>query len=243
VTDGQIRNEVAVLYTDEHLVIVDKPAGMVVHPTYKNPEATLLDLLRQVLPDPPAIVGRLDQWTSGLVVVARNSVVHAGLQRAMAATDCRKEYLAVVHGSVVDSSTFDLRLQVSPDDRRRVVVSAESGTPSVTRVEPLATTRVGRATLSLLRCTAVTGRRHQIRAHLAAGGWPIVGDATYGDPSRDRMLDTLACACRPRQALHAWRLLMTHPFSGAAVQVASPVPADLQPLARLFPPDTLVCAS
>jgi 23S rRNA pseudouridine1911/1915/1917 synthase len=234
---------VPILYADDHMVIADKPAGMVVHPTYKNAEGTLLDILRQQMPAPPSIVGRLDRWTSGLVVVARNSVVHSALQRAMAATDCRKEYLAIVHGAVLNSSTVDLKLQISAADRRRVVVCAESGSPSVTRVEPLATTRVGRSTLSLLRCIAVTGRRHQIRVHLSAGGWPIVGDGTYGDPLRDGMLDAVVGCCRPRQALHAGRLLMTHPFTGAVLRVTSPVPEDLQPLVRQFAPDALARAS
>lgn len=240
-TGSNLRDEVPVLYADDHIVIVDKPAGLVVHPTYKNAQGTLLDILRQQMPAPPSIVGRLDRWTSGLIVVARNGVVHAAVQRAMAAADCRKEYLAIVHGSVVERSEIDLTLKVSPDDRRRVVVSAESWAPSLTRLEPLATTRVGRTMLSLLRCTAVTGRRHQIRVHLAASGWPIVGDAIYGDPSRDEMLG--ARACSKRQALHAWRLVMTQPLSGAAVQVTSPVPEDLQPLVRRFAPDALACAS
>jgi 23S rRNA pseudouridine1911/1915/1917 synthase len=240
-TGSGLQGEVPVLYADDHLVIVDKPAGVVVHPTYQNRQGTLLDILRQQLPEPPSIVGRLDRWTSGLVVVARNGVVHAALQRAMAAADCRKEYLAIVHGPVLESGAVDFTLRVSPDDRRRVVISAESGAPSLTRLEPLATTRVGRTILSLLRCTAVTGRRHQIRVHLAASGWPIVGDAIYGDPSRDEMLD--AGCCPTRQALHAWRLHMTHPFSGAAVHITSPVPADLQPLVRQVTSDAFACAS
>src|SRR5215471_7149061 len=116
-TGGILHDEMRVLYGDDHLVIVDKPAGMVVHPTYKNPQGTLLDILRQELTDPPSIVGRLDRWTSGLVVVARNGVVHAAVQRAMAAPGCRKEYLAIVHGLVLESGAVDLTLRVSPGDR------------------------------------------------------------------------------------------------------------------------------
>jgi 23S rRNA pseudouridine1911/1915/1917 synthase len=227
---------VSILYADHELVIVDKPAGQVVHPTYKNSGGTLLDSLRQDLPDPPSIVGRLDKWTSGIVVVARTSVAHAALQREMSAPDCRKDYLAVVHGHVREDVEIDLRLRVDERDRRRVAVSTEGGAPCVTRVTPMANTSLYGCVVSLVACRLLTGRRHQIRAHLAARGWPVVRDAVYGDVRLDRALEgSNAALCVPaRQALHAWRLEVRHPVTGARLNVASPVPADLQPLVRAF---------
>ena len=227
---------VAVLYADDQLIVVDKPAGQVVHPTYKNGNDTLLDSLRQELPDPPSIVGRLDKWTSGVVVVARDSAAHAALQREMAAPDCRKDYLAVAHGFAGDEIEIDLRLRVDERDRRRVAASVERGASCITRVTPVATTNLNGCVVSLLACRLLTGRRHQIRAHLAARGWPIVRDPIYGDVGLDRALEELNAAMRlpARQALHAWRLDMNQPVTGARLTVSSPVPADLEPLVRAF---------
>jgi 23S rRNA pseudouridine1911/1915/1917 synthase len=217
----------AILYDDADLLVVDKPAGMVVHPTYKHTAGTLLDALRACAADWPAsynptIVGRLDRGTSGIVIVAKHARAHAALQRVA----IEKVYLAVVVGDVgVACGEIDLPLRVDPGDRRRVVVSPTGGRPSVTRFERLAT----RGGLSLLRCRLVTGRRHQIRAHLAARGWPIVGDAVYGEPCR---LDDVTALVRtfPRQALHAWRVAFAHPFSGEPIAIEAPVPADLRHL-------------
>jgi 23S rRNA pseudouridine1911/1915/1917 synthase len=227
---------VSILFADDELILVDKPAGQVVHPTYKNGGNTLLDSLRQELPDPPSIVGRLDKWTSGIVVVARTSVAHAALQREMSAPDCRKDYLAVVHGTVREDVEIDLRLRVDEHDRRRVAVSTEDGAPCVTRVTLMANASFNGCMVSLVRCRLLTGRRHQIRAHLAARGWPIVRDAVYGDVRLDRSLEELnaALSLPARQALHAWRLEVGHPVTGTRLNVSSPVPADLQPLVRAF---------
>ncbi len=210
-----------------------------VHPTYRNANGTLLDVLRQQMPEPPSIVGRLDRWTSGLVVVARNSVVHAVLQRALAAVDCHKDYLAIVHGEVVEHGEIDLKLRVSGEDRRRVVASEEVGASSLTRFEPIAKTMRGPGALSLLRCRLVTGRRHQIRAHLAARGWPIVGDPIYGSRSRDQAVaDVVGLGESARRlALHAWRLDVTHPYSEGRLRVTSPLPEDLKPLVRFVSPE------
>ncbi|HEX7138586.1 MAG TPA: RluA family pseudouridine synthase [Vicinamibacterales bacterium] len=225
-----------VLYADDDVVIVDKPAGMVVHPTYKNAEGTLLDVLRQQLPDPPSLVGRLDRWTSGIVVVARNSAVHAALQRETAAPDCHKDYMAVAHGCVEDAVEIDLRLRLDERDRRRVVASTDAGAPSRTLVTPIGTANLKGCVVSLLSCRLLTGRRHQIRVHLAARGWPVVGDSVYGDARADKIMDSLNAARRApaRHALHAWRLQMTHPFTRARLKVTAPVPEDLKPLLRAF---------
>jgi 23S rRNA pseudouridine1911/1915/1917 synthase len=234
-----------VLYADDDLVVVDKPAGMVVHPTYKNGEGTLLDVLRQQLPDPPSIVGRLDRWTSGIVVVARNSAAHATLQRALAAPDCHKDYLAVVHGRVDGCAEIDLCLRVDERDRRRVVASTDAGAPSRTLVTPIATANLNGRIVSLLSCRLLTGRRHQIRVHLAARGWPIVGDGVYGDASADQNTGASKGAGLPpaRHALHAWRLELTNPFTRSRLKATAPVPADLAPLLRVFDVDALRPAS
>ncbi len=235
-------DRVSVLFADEHSVVVDKPAGLVVHPTYKRADGTLLDILRQQLPDPPSIVGRLDRWTSGVVVVARHSVAHAALQRAMTSSDCEKDYLAVVHGRVSEDVEIDLKLRVDEGDRRRVLASPQVGATSLTRVVAVGIATVNGREVSLVRCRLVTGRRHQIRVHLAARGWPVVADPTYGDPSRDRVL-AAAIGAPCRQALHSWRLRMAHSRSDSRLEVVAPLPDDLEPLTRLFALSELAAAS
>jgi 23S rRNA pseudouridine1911/1915/1917 synthase len=176
-------------------------------------------------------VGRLDKLTSGIVVVAKTAAVHAALQRTMASSHSEKDYLAVVYGRVnVARGEIDLRLGHDRGDRRRIVASANVGAPSLTRFERLARIAAPRAGLSLLRCRLATGRTHQIRVHLAARGWPLVGDAAYGEPRWSQILDAaLAATLRvfPRQALHAWRVAFTHPVTYDRLRLEAPVPPDL----------------
>jgi 23S rRNA pseudouridine1911/1915/1917 synthase len=208
----------SVLYEDECVLVVDKPAGMVVHPTYKNWSGTLLNGLlwrvRDRGPIVPSIVTRLDKQTSGLVLVALSAEIHARLQRDAGAGLVRKQYLAVVHGTPeITSGTIELPLARSPNDRRRVIVT-DAGQPSATRYEVLGAA----GGLSLVRCELVTGRTHQIRVHLAHRGWPIIGDEVYGRP---HPLVT-------RQALHAWRIGLTHPVTRQLLEIEAKVPLDLQ---------------
>ena len=173
--------DIAVLYQDAALIAVDKAAGMVVHPTYRNWSGTLLNALLWLLRDragvEPRIVTRLDKDTSGLVLVALRPEVHARIQRDASAGLVRKEYLAIVRGTPSPATgSIVLPLARSPDDRRRVVVT-DTGQASRTDYEVLSTMDG----YSLVRCELVTGRTHQIRVHLAARGWPIAGDATYGE--------------------------------------------------------------
>jgi 23S rRNA pseudouridine1911/1915/1917 synthase len=230
-----------VLFEDEHLLVLNKPAGVVVHPTYKHLQGTVLNaLLWRARSWPPthrpSIVGRLDKLTSGIVVVAKTAAVHASLQRAMAANDCEKDYLAVVYGRVnVARGQIDLRLERDRGDRRKVVASSTAGAPSLTRFERLARVAAPRVGLSVLRCRLVTGRTHQIRVHLAARGWPIVGDPTYGEPLWSKVVEpSLAALLRafPRQALHAWRLGVTHPFTRERLNIEAPVPPDIDSLLK-----------
>jgi 23S rRNA pseudouridine1911/1915/1917 synthase len=205
-----------ILFEDEWLMAVDKPAGMVVHPTYKNVAGTLLDELQKHAPGATlSVVGRLDKLTSGIVVVAKSAAVHAALQKNWPGAE--KEYLAVVHGRVEpERGEINLPLGTDPMDRRRRIVRPD-GAPSSTLYERLTYIDVGPEGRSLLRCRAVTGRRHQIRVHLAARGWPVVGDAVYGD----------ALEGFPRHALHAWRLGFTHPITAARIDVSPTRVVDL----------------
>lgn len=209
---------VEVLYEDDDLLIANKPAGQVAHPAFRNTTGTLLNALLAHARGrwQPTLVSRLDKDTSGLVLVAKRAEVHAALQRLMQQNGIEKDYLAIVRGRPVPAKgTIDLALDRDPWDRRRVMVRDRGGQPSVTRYERLSVS-TDRA-LSLVRCRLITGRTHQIRVHLAAKGWPILGDATYG--VRD--------AAMPRQALHAWRLAFDHPHKRTRLTVTAPPPADM----------------
>jgi 23S rRNA pseudouridine1911/1915/1917 synthase len=247
-----------VLYEDDYLLAIDKPAGVVAHPTYKHPAGTLMNALlghARTWPAPqrPSLVSRLDKLTSGIIVVAKTATAHAALQKAMSsgsardfgetgsasgkrfgAAGCEKDYLAVVYGRVnVARGEIDLRLATDERDRRKVVASETAGAESLTRFERLARVAAPRAGLALLRCRLATGRTHQIRVHLAARGWPIVGDPAYGEPRWTKVDDPLLAATLrafPRQALHAWRVAFTHPMTRARVTIEAPIPRDLQGL-------------
>lgn len=213
-----------VLFEDGHLLAVNKPAGLVVHPSYKHAGGTLFNgLLWHAAGwpsgDAPALLTRLDKMTSGVLLIAKRSAVVAALQREMRAERIEKDYLAVVHGVPTPArGTIDLALDRDPWDRRKVTVTDRGGQRAVTRYQ-----RLGAANgVALLRCRLVTGRMHQIRVHLAHRGWPLVGDSTYGlsGPS----------VPFPRQALHAWRVALTHPVTGDALAIVAPLPDDLQAL-------------
>jgi 23S rRNA pseudouridine1911/1915/1917 synthase len=212
-----------IFYEDEQLLIVNKPAGLVSHPANRHPCGTLLNGLfgyaRQRWT--PSLVSRLDKGTSGLVLVAKTTRMHTALQRLSSDNAIEKDYLAVVQGKPPLRGTIDLALDRDPWDARRVAVRDRGGVPSVTTFRRLRYVTIGPARLvSLLRCRLITGRMHQIRVHLAAKGWPILGDVTYGIkfPGLDR------------QALHAARLAFVHPGSAVRVEVSAPLPADMAAL-------------
>lgn len=208
-----------VLFEDADLLVVNKAAGMVAHPAYRNTSGTLLNALLAHASGrwTPTLVSRLDKETSGLVLVAKRGAVHAALQRAIERDAIEKDYLAIVGGRPTPpKGSIDLALDRDPWDRRRVQVRDRGGQPSITRYERLAVSRP--ADLSLVRCRLITGRTHQIRVHLAAKGWPILGDSTYG--GKDPRIS--------RQALHAWRLAFDHPRTGERIDVTAPVPADMR---------------
>jgi 23S rRNA pseudouridine1911/1915/1917 synthase len=224
-----------ILYEDDHVLAIDKPPGIVVHPTHAHANGTLMNALlwhaRQwPAGQRPSLVGRLDKLTSGIVLVAKTPEAHAALQRRR----MDKDYLAVVYGkSIPARGSIELRLARDRSDRRRVVASESIGASSVTRFERLACVPAPRVGLNVLRCRLATGRLHQIRVHLAARGWPIVGDPAYGEPRWSRIVDpTVAGALSsfPRQALHAWKLAARHPVTAERLQIEAPIPDDIREL-------------
>lgn len=236
--------DLEVLYEDEDMLAVNKPAGLVVHPSYKNAAGTLINgVLERAKTWPagsrPSLLGRLDKYTSGVVIVAKRPAVHAALQRAMESRRIDKDYAAIVWGRPSPMrGTIDLALDRDPWDRRRITVTDRGGQPSVTKYERLAVSSPGTlgtpGTFSLVRCRLITGRTHQIRVHLSARDWPIVGDAVYGLKKKigtPTAMDEVALAF-PRQALHAWRLTLRQPTTNAALEITAPLPGDMQQLAR-----------
>jgi len=231
-----------VVYEDDALLVVNKPAGLVAHPTRRYPDSTLVNALLWHLHDAtgaaavPRLVHRLDRQTSGLLLVAKRREVHAAVARAMARRAVEKTYLALVYGTP-RSARDRIDLRIARDAASgRLVASRSEGLAASTIVELVATSEGDRAGLSLLRCTLVTGRLHQIRVHLSAVGLPLVGDPIYGAPAwrglRDPALAS-ACAALGRQALHAWRLRLLHPATGRPLDLTAPVPGDLADLLAL----------
>jgi len=206
-----------VLYEDDALMAVNKPAGMVVHPSFRNPSGTLLNGVLWRVRDRkdvrPGLVSRLDKDTSGVVVVALSPGVHARLQRDAHACRVIKEYLAIVRGTPQTSEgRIALALRRDPADRRRVIADP-TGVPSETTYSVIA----NGDGYSLVSCRLGTGRTHQIRVHFASTGSPIAGDRTYG--SADPLIR--------RPALHAWRITFPHPHSRKVVRIEAPVPDDI----------------
>jgi 23S rRNA pseudouridine1911/1915/1917 synthase len=212
----------AIRYEDDHLLVVDKPAGVVVHPGAGNRGGTLVhglvarDIAGGRDPARPGIVHRLDRDTSGLLVVARSERAHRRLQRMMRDRLVDRRYLALVHGAAPPALTIDRTVGRDRRVRTRMVVGAADGREAVTHLRRLE--ELGR--FSLLEARLETGRTHQIRVHLESVGHPVVGDRVYG-----RRAETLGLE---RQFLHAARLAFPHPETGEPIEVESPLPDDLQ---------------
>ena len=233
------RGHLDLLFEDDYVLAISKPAGLVVHPTHSHATGTLMNALlwharRWPSTHRPSIVGRLDKLTSGIVLVAKTAAMHAALQRTLAASASEKEYLAVVYGRVnIAAGRIALRLSRDRVDRRKVAASEPTGAESLTRFVRLGRVPAPHVGLTLLRCRLMTGRTHQIRAHLAARGWPIVGDPVYGEPRWTRIVDPQladALSAFSRQALHAWRLAFAHPVTGSRLDLRAPLPLDMQGL-------------
>jgi len=212
----------AIVHEDAHLLVVDKPAGLVVHPAAGNWSGTLLNGLlahhggAAALPR-AGIVHRLDKDTSGLMVVAKTLPAMTALVRAIAAREVRRVYLALAHGAVAwPQATIEAPIGRDPVSRLRMAVVA-GGKPARTDVERL-TVWPGPPPVSALRCRLHTGRTHQIRVHLASRGHPLLADALYGGRPQLGL---------QRQALHAAELAFAHPADGRPCAFQAPLPADL----------------
>ncbi|RJO67219.1 MAG: RluA family pseudouridine synthase [Myxococcales bacterium] len=226
----------SVVYEDSDLIVVDKPAGMVVHPAVGNPRGTLANALLFHCRDlagiggvlRPGIVHRIDKDTSGLLVVAKNDLAHHGLAEQFAAHSIERTYRSFVFGRPpAQTGTVDRPLARHRTDRKKYAVVDEGGKRAVThwRIE------ADYGDICLLECRLETGRTHQIRVHMLSLGCPVIGDPVYGQPKRlshlhDKILhDRLAVMSR--QLLHAATLGFIHPRSGERLSFASPLPADM----------------
>ena len=231
-----------ILHEDRHLIVLDKPAGLVVHPAPGHEDGTLVNALLAHCGDSlpgiggerrPGIVHRLDRDTSGVMVVAKTEQALAALSAKFAARDIERAYVALVWGLPAPASgAIEGAIGRDPRDRKRMALVTRGGKPALTRYR---TTAVYHAAASLLECHLATGRTHQIRVHLASAGHPVVGDPVYlrripavsrsvPEPARGRLLDF------PRQALHAAVLGFRHPATGYEMRFETPLPADFSGL-------------
>ncbi|HVO49367.1 MAG TPA: RluA family pseudouridine synthase [Thermoanaerobaculia bacterium] len=230
----------SILFEDSEILVLDKPAGLVVHPAVGHREGTLVNALLHRSKDwagpadRPGLVHRLDKDTSGVLIIAKTERAMSVLGKAMKERFLEKEYLAVVYGKApLKKGRIDLKIRRDPADRKRMAVSKTEGRDSSTFYEILSESSGPLSGLSLLKCRLVTGRTHQIRVHLKALNLPIVGDPVYGSPRWKGLKDEAlrdACKSFPRQALHAWRLGIRHPATGAEMTFTAPVPADMEAL-------------
>jgi 23S rRNA pseudouridine1911/1915/1917 synthase len=227
-----------ILFEDEHLLVVDKPAGLVVHPAAGNRDGTLVNALLHHCGASlsgiggvarPGIVHRIDKDTSGLLVVAKTDVAHEGLAKQFAAHNIDRRYLAIVSGIPRTSEgTIDAPLARSAANRKKIaIVEGARGKRAVTHWKRRQLLRDS----ALVECRLETGRTHQVRVHMASIGHPLVGDPVYGRAGKThgKLLRELGFH---RQALHAAELGFTHPLTKRRLSFSSPMPADMQELMR-----------
>jgi 23S rRNA pseudouridine1911/1915/1917 synthase len=213
-------SELRIVHLDDSLAVVDKPAGLVVHPAPSHQGPTLVDELGEILaggadPERPGIVHRLDKETSGLLVVARDDATHAALQEKVRKREVERVYLALASGRLGSrTGTIDAPIGRASRQRHRMAVSGAASRQARTHFEVLELLSAE----SYVEVRLETGRTHQIRAHFGAIGHPLIGDTTYGGEEKYGLR---------RQFLHAHRLAFTHPVSGEALSFRSELPADL----------------
>jgi len=230
-----------ILYQDADVVVVDKPAGMVVHPAAGHTQGTLVNALLHQITDlsgiggelRPGIVHRLDRGTSGLMVVAKNDRAHAELSRQFHDREVEKEYVALVWGVVQAGRRIDLPIGRDPVDRKKMSARARRARSAATRI----TKALHMPGVSLLHVAISTGRTHQIRVHLSEIGHPIVGDAAYGGVRRRVLGDLRPVLTLERPFLHAGRLVFHHPADGRKMEFEAPLPPDLQSVLESILPE------
>ena len=236
-----------VVFEDADMLVVNKAPGIVVHPAPGHFTGTLVNALLHHCPDlsgiggvaRPGIVHRLDQDTSGLIVVAKSQTAMDGLVRSFAShRNVEKTYLAVVHGRPrLDAGRIENLIGRHPVDRKRMAIVEKNGKVAITNYRMLECSNVRMTgdvsnirtfehpSISSVVCRIETGRTHQIRVHMASLGCPVIGDVTYGKPALDRKLDPVPM----RQMLHAWKLRLWHPVLNREMTFVAPVPADMRP--------------
>jgi len=222
-----------ILYQDQDLIVVDKPAGMVVHPAAGHSSGTLVNALLHHVNDlsgiggekRPGIVHRLDRGTSGLMVIAKNDAAHEELSRQFHDREVEKEYVALVWGVVQAGRRIDAPIGRDPGNRKKMSARARRSREAVTRI--VRTEHLNPA-VTLTRIAIHTGRTHQIRVHLSAIGHPVVGDPLYGGVHRRVPGDVRAVTHLQRPFLHAARLAFHHPADGRRMEFTSELPDDLQ---------------
>jgi 23S rRNA pseudouridine1911/1915/1917 synthase len=230
---------VELLYEDADLAVLDKPAGMVVHPGAGHASGTLVNALLHRISDlsgvggelRPGIVHRLDRGTSGVMVIAKNDAAHHELARQFHDREVEKEYIALVWGVVQAGRRIDAAIGRDPDNRRKMSARSRRARHAVTRI-----TRAHHMPgLTLCHVAIHTGRTHQIRVHLSAIGHPVVGDTTYGGAHRRVPGDIRAVQRLERPFLHAHRLAFTHPADRRRLEFSAPLPPDLASVLEALP--------
>ena len=246
-----------IVFEDDDMLVINKAPGMVVHPAPGHFTGTLVNALLAHCPNlsgiggvaRPGIVHRLDQYTSGLIVVAKSQAAMDGLVKAFSShKNIEKTYLAVCHGSPrLNAGRIENLIGRHPVDRKRMAIVEKNGKVAITNWEkvdklkceveveernlnstvplPLSTTTSSPTATSLIKCRIETGRTHQIRVHMASLGCPVIGDSVYGKPALDKKLDPVP----QRQMLHAWRLKLWHPVKSVQMSFEAPIPADMKP--------------
>lgn len=221
-----------IVYEDDDIIVINKMPGMVVHPAPGHFTGTLVNALLYHCPNlsgiggvaRPGIVHRLDQDTSGLIVVAKSQKAMDGLVKAFASHKAiEKTYLAVCHGRPrLDAGRIENLIGRHPVDRKRMAIVEKNGKAAITNWKVLSKNTA--QPISIIECRIETGRTHQIRVHTASLGTPVIGDKVYGKSALDKRLDPIPA----RQMLHAWKLKLYHPVTSKIMEFTAPIPTDMQ---------------
>ena len=225
------------LYEDDFMAVINKPAGVVVHPAPGNPDGTVVNALLSRYPElrsaelpdgsRPGIVHRLDKDTSGCLAVARTPEAQAKLCEAFAARETGKIYLALTAGVPAQKQgRIENLIGRHPVNRQKMAIVERNGKVAISEYEVLAEGRMNNIKTALVKVRIYTGRTHQIRVHLASLGCPVLGDELYGG--------SRACQGIPRQMLHAWKLKLPHPVTGEMITVQAPIPEDIEHFYKLM---------